>query len=73
MENLIEVAEATIISAHNRKESRGAHSRSDYSKRDDSNWLKHTIYNPTDKSISYREVNFMPTMVEAFPLKERVY
>ena len=73
VENLIEVAEATIISAHNRKESRGAHSRSDYSKRDDSNWLKHTIYNPTDKSISYREVNFMPTMVEAFPLKERVY
>ena len=42
--NLIEVAEATAISANERKESRGAHSREDYPDRDDENWLKHSIY-----------------------------
>ena len=41
--NLIEVAEATAISANERKESRGAHSREDYPDRDDENWLKHSV------------------------------
>ena len=44
--NLIEVAGATAISANERKESRGAHSREDYPDRDDENWLKHSIYFP---------------------------
>ena len=73
VKNLIEVAEATIISASNRKESRGSHSRSDYPKRDDDGWLKHTVYNPLNKSITYRPVNLHPLTVDSFPLKERVY
>ena len=73
VKNLIEVAEATIISARNRKESRGSHSRSDYPKRDDDGWLKHAVYNPLNKSITYRPVNLHPLTVDSFPLKERVY
>jgi succinate dehydrogenase / fumarate reductase flavoprotein subunit len=40
---MLELAEATIVSALPRAESRGAHSRTDYPKRDDQNWLKHTL------------------------------
>ncbi|MDC0422723.1 succinate dehydrogenase flavoprotein subunit [Methylophilaceae bacterium] len=71
--NLIEVAEATIISASNRKESRGSHSRSDYPKRNDEEWLKHSIYHPLSKIVTYRPVNLKPLTVESFQLKERVY
>jgi len=44
MQNLFEVAEATAITANERKESRGAHARDDFTERDDENWLKHSIY-----------------------------
>ena len=73
VKNLIEVAEATIISASNRKESRGSHSRSDFPKRNDEEWLKHSIYNPLSKIVTYRPVNLKPLTVESFQLKERVY
>jgi succinate dehydrogenase / fumarate reductase flavoprotein subunit len=73
VKNLIEVAEAVIVSASNRKESRGSHSRADYPKRDDSEWLKHSVYNPLNKEITYRPVNLQPLTVETFPLKDRVY
>ena len=73
LQNLIEVALATMASAKNREESRGAHSRSDYPKRDDNSWLKHSLYNPKDGSLAYRPVNMKPLSVKSFPLKERVY
>ena len=71
--NLIEVAEATMNAALARQESRGAHSRYDFPKRDDQNWLKHSLYNPMEKTMSFRSVNLKPLTVESFPLKERVY
>jgi len=71
--NLMEVAEATAISAKGRKESRGAHSREDYPKRDDKNWLKHSIYSPTSKKIGKRAVNMQPHTLPAFEPMERKY
>ena len=73
LQNLIEVALATMASAKNREESRGAHSRSDYPKRDDNSWLKHSLYNPKDGFLAYRPVKMKPLSVKSFPLKERVY
>ena len=73
LQNLIEVALATMASAKNREESRGAHSRSDYPKRDDNSWLQHSLYNPKDGSLAYRPVKMKPLSVKSFPLKERVY
>jgi succinate dehydrogenase / fumarate reductase flavoprotein subunit len=49
LDYMLELAEITIVSALPRAESRGAHSRRDYPKRDDANWLKHTLaYNTTE-------------------------
>ena len=73
MQNLFEVAEATAITANERKESRGAHARDDYPERDDDNWLKHSIYFSSTKSVSKKDVNFRPTTVQAFQPTERSY
>ncbi|MBL6903085.1 MAG: succinate dehydrogenase flavoprotein subunit [SAR86 cluster bacterium] len=73
LQNLVEVAEATAISALNRNESRGAHARDDFPERDDENWLCHSVFDPNDKSLSKRVVNFAPNTMEAFPPKVRVY
>ena len=73
LQNSIEVALATMASAKNREESRGAHSRSDFPKRDDNSWLQHSLYNPKDGSLAYRPVKMKPLSVKSFPLKERVY
>ena len=73
LSNLIEVAEATMNAAFARQESRGAHSRFDFPKRDDKNWLKHSLYSPIEKTMSFRPVNLKPLTVESFPLKKRVY
>lgn len=71
--NLLEIAEATAISAMERKESRGAHARDDFQDRDDENWLCHSIYNPATKSLGKRAVNFTPKSVETFEPKVRTY
>ena len=73
LKNLIEVAKATIESAHAREESRGAHCRSDFEDRNDEQWLKHTLFYSQTNSIGYRPVNLKPLTVETFPLKKRVY
>ncbi|MEH6591494.1 MAG: succinate dehydrogenase flavoprotein subunit [Halioglobus sp.] len=73
LQNLFEVAEATAITAEERKESRGAHARDDYQERDDENWLCHSMYYPADKSVGKRAVNFEPKTVDTFQPKARVY
>jgi succinate dehydrogenase / fumarate reductase flavoprotein subunit len=73
LDNLYETAVATAVSAEGRRESRGAHARNDFTERDDENWLKHSIYDPTTKELSKRDVNFSPKTVEAFPPKVRSY
>ncbi|TVQ71545.1 MAG: succinate dehydrogenase flavoprotein subunit [Oceanospirillales bacterium] len=73
LENLLEVAEATAVAAVERKESRGAHARNDFTERDDENWLCHSIYYPDNKRIGKRAVNFAPKTMDAFPPKIRTY
>ena len=73
LENLMEVSLATIVSAVNRTESRGAHYRLDYPDRDDVNWLKHTLFYREGKKLEYKPVRMKPLTVASFPPKERVY
>ena len=73
LDNLIEVAKATIVSAEARRESRGAQARSDYPSRDDANWLKHTLWYSEGNRLEYKPVNLKPLSVEAFPPKARTY
>ena len=73
LENLYEVAYATAVSALERRESRGAHARNDHTERDDENWLKHSLYFPTEKRLGQREVNFAPRSMDALPPTVRKY
>ena len=83
VQNMIEVAQATMVSAAARHECRGAHSVLDYDRpaddatcplgRDDVNWLKHTLWHKESNSLSYKPVTLKPLTVESIPLKVRTF
>jgi succinate dehydrogenase / fumarate reductase flavoprotein subunit len=80
LDNLIEVAVATMVSAEARKESRGAHVRDDAPDtperpdgRDDVNWLKHSLWFKAENRLEYKSVNLRPLTVDTIALKKRAY
>ncbi|HSR21618.1 MAG TPA: FAD-binding protein, partial [Anaerolineales bacterium] len=68
--NMLEIAEVTAECALNRRESRGGHSREDFPKRDDGNWLKHTLARQRNGRI---QIDYKPVVITKYPPKERVY
>jgi succinate dehydrogenase / fumarate reductase flavoprotein subunit len=73
LDNLMETALATVISAEARRESRGAQARADFPERDDRNWLKHTLWYKEGNRLAYKPVHLKPLTVEAFEPKVRTY
>ncbi len=80
VENLIEAAEATLVSAAARRESRGAHTVDDYADspehpngRNDAEWHKHTLWHSEGNKLSYKPVQMKPLTVESVPLKTRTF
>jgi len=73
LENLMGVARATLVSALNRTESRGAHSRDDYPERDDAHWLKHTLYSREADQLDTKPVRLKPLSVASIMPKVRTY
>jgi len=73
VDNLVEAALATIVSAEARKESRGAQSRADFPERDDQNWLRHTLWYKEGNRLAYKPVHLKPISVAAFEPKVRTY
>ena len=72
LENLMACALATIHSAYAREESRGAHSRTDFTERDDKSWMRHSLYS-FENGLDYKPVRTKPMSVASFPPKPRVY
>ncbi len=72
LDNLMCCALATIHSAYARTESRGAHSRMDYTERDDKHWMRHSLYS-LESGLDYKPVRTKPMSVDSFPPKPRVY
>lgn len=73
LDNLIEVAKATMLSAAARPESRGAHAHDDYPERDDANWMKHTLWFKDGNRLAYKPVKMQPLTVESVPPKKRTF
>ena len=80
VENLIEAAQATIVSAAARRESRGAHSVADYGDtpehpngRNDTDWHKHSLWYREENRLSYKPVQMKPLTVDSVPLKVRTF
>ena len=80
LDNLIETAIASLVSAEARKESRGSHDRADChdrpgypNGRDDANWMKHTLWFKDGSRLEYKPVHRKPLSVEPFEPKARVY
>ncbi|MFM2325526.1 MAG: hypothetical protein RL244_2405, partial [Pseudomonadota bacterium] len=83
VDNLIEAAQATMVSAAARKECRGAHTVNDYERgaddkefplgRNDKEWLKHTLWDSATNSLSYKPVNMKPLTVDSVPPKVRTF
>ncbi len=73
LENLVDLALATVTCALARRESRGAHSRIDYPERDDVAWLRHTLFYREGRRVDTKPVRLTPLSVEPFPPKPRVY
>ena len=73
LDNLVETALATVVSAEARKESRGAHTRDDFPERDDQNWMKHTLWFKEGNRLDYKPVHLKPLSVETMQPKVRTY
>ncbi len=80
VENLIEAAQATIVSAAARHESRGAHSVNDYADspehpngRNDADWHKHTLWHREGNRLSYKPVQMKPLTAQSVPLTVRSF
>lgn len=73
LENLMDIALATVRSALERRESRGAHSRVDYPDRDDTQWMRHSLFYKEGRRMDYKPVRLKPVTVDTFPPKPRVY
>ncbi len=73
LENLVEAANATMISAAARKESRGAHAHDDHPERNDQQWVKHTLWYSEGNKLDYKPVKLTPLTVESIPPKVRTF
>jgi succinate dehydrogenase / fumarate reductase, flavoprotein subunit len=68
--NMLDIAEVVAMSALNRTESRGGHSREDYPNRDDVDWLKHTLIRKRNGKL---EISYKPVVITKYQPKARVY
>ena len=73
IQNLIEVAVSSLLSADARKESRGAHDREDFTERNDKDWLKHTMWFKNDDDLKYKKVNLKPMTIDSVDPVKRTY